>query len=483
MVKLKRIELLGFKSFAKKSKLDFDVPVVGVVGPNGSGKSNIVEAFRFVLGEQSMKSLRGKSGADLIFKGSKDLPKGNRASVEIIFDNRDRVFKMSERSEPLNLDFDEIVLKREVFADGNNIYYINNTAVRLKDIIEMLASVNIGASGHHIISQGQADRILTSSARDRRAMIEDALGLKVYQNKLKDANKKLDKTRENMKEVGMLRRELAPHIKYLKKQVEKFEKSIEIRTELSKLYLAFFKSEEEFLKGEEASLKTTDFEMSKELREIEAKLSSLRHDEGGEFESSKNSEIENLQKEINNLERTKDELSRKLGRIEGMIEFQNRAVENKPENISIRSSEFENFVSDINRSLDKSLNDSNIEAIKATISNIKNALANFASQFKTARAVNNQDNSFKDLEVTKREVTLQLEEIEKIKIGLSEKVATIRTSIEAKRAEAFKGQEEKYILETKKNKILADEELRRMRLAAFDKRKSSFEESIKEAVV
>lgn len=482
-MKLKRIELLGFKSFAKKSRLDFDVPVVGVVGPNGSGKSNIVEAFRFVLGEQSMKSLRGKSGSDLIFKGSKDLSKGNRASVEIIFDNRDRVFKMSERSEPLNLDFDEIILKREVFADGNNIYYINNTAVRLKDIVEMLASVNIGASGHHIISQGQADRILTSSAKDRRVMIEDALGLKVYQNKLKESTKKLEKTRENMKEVGLLRRELAPHIKYLKKQVEKVEKSVELRTELSKLYLQFFKSEEAYLQGEETYLKTTDHETSRELREIEAKLAALHHESTTQFEDSKNTELANIQKEITNLDHTKDELSRKLGRIEGMIEFQNKSVDNTPESISIKSREFESFIVDIEKSLDKTLVSSDLESIRTIIANIKNTLSAFAVRFKTQKAEPNPANTFKDLEVTKREVTTQLESIEEVKRGLLEKVLVLRTAIESKRAEAFKGQEEKYTLETKKNKILAEEELRRMRGDAFQKRKHAFEESIKEAVV
>lgn len=482
-MKLKRIELLGFKSFAKKSRLDFDVPVVGVVGPNGSGKSNIVEAFRFVLGEQSMKSLRGKSGSDLIFKGSKDLPKGNRASVEIIFDNRDRVFKMSERSEPLNLDFDEIILKREVFADGNNIYYINGTAVRLRDIIEMLASVNIGASGHHIISQGQADRILTSSAKDRRVMIEDALGLKVYQNKLKESNKKLEKTQENMKEVGLLRRELGPHIKYLKKQVEKVEKSVELRTELSKLYLQFFKSEEKFLQSEEEYLKNKNHDASRDLKEIEVKLAAIKSVGDNSFESAKNAEMENLQKEIVSLERTKDELSRKLGRIEGMIEFQNKSTETGPENISIKSAELESFIAELERSLDKSLTDSNIDSIRSNISNIKSILASFASKWKTNKVENSPTNSFKDLEVTKREVSTQLEEIENIKKGLLDKVAAIRFSIESKRSEAFKDQEEKFGLETKKNKILAEEEILRNRSEFFQKRKYSFEESIKEAVV
>lgn len=481
-MKLKRIELLGFKSFAKKSRLDFDVPVVGIVGPNGSGKSNVVEAFRFVLGEQSMKSLRGKSGSDLIFKGSKDLPKGSRASVEITFDNKDRVFKLGERSEPINLDFDEIILKREVFADGSSTYYINDSAVRLRDIVELLASVNIGASGHHIISQGQADRILTSSAKDRRAMVEDALGLKVYQNKLKESHKKLEKTEENMKEVGLLRRELAPHIKYLKKQVEKVEKSVELRTELSKLYLSFFKSEEKFLQGEEAFLKGKNHEQERELKEIEIKLASMKMDSTSDFESSKNSEIANLEKEITALERTKDELSRKLGRIEGMIEFESKSASNKPDNISIQSAEFETFMDDLQNTIDRSIVDSNLEIIKSNLKYLKKAVLDFSQKFKK-NTVENKPNSFKDLEITKREVAAQLEEIEKIKKGHLEKMNTLRADVESKRAEAFKDQEEKFILETKRNKILSEEEILRSRNEFFQKRKSAFEEGVKEAVV
>ena len=194
MGKLKSLELNGFKSFGKKSQLSFDVPVTNIVGPNGSGKSNVVEAFRFVLGEQSMKSLRGKSGKDLIFKGSKTLSKLNRAGVTITFDNKDKVFKLPSDGESINLDYEQISITREVFADGNNTYYINNTPVRLRDIIELMSSVNVGSSGHHIISQGQADRILSSSSKDRRGMIEDALGLKIFRYRLKESEKKPEKT-------------------------------------------------------------------------------------------------------------------------------------------------------------------------------------------------------------------------------------------------------------------------------------------------
>src|SRR3989344_4919291 len=125
-MRLKTLELHGFKSFASKTVLEFKHPIVAIVGPNGSGKSNVVEAFRFVLGEQSMKSLRGKSGTDLIFKGSKSLLKTSRASVIIILDNSDKVFKISsDNNKSLNLDFEEIRISREVYADGQNKYSIN----------------------------------------------------------------------------------------------------------------------------------------------------------------------------------------------------------------------------------------------------------------------------------------------------------------------------------------------------------------------
>ena len=129
---LKRLELNGFKSFAKKTELVFDVPIIAIVGPNGSGKSNVVESIRFVLGEQSVKSMRGKTGSDLIFKGSKEISKMSRASVSIVFDNTDRVFHLHQSNNTkLSVDFDEVVITREVYADGVNKYMINGHEVRM----------------------------------------------------------------------------------------------------------------------------------------------------------------------------------------------------------------------------------------------------------------------------------------------------------------------------------------------------------------
>ena len=201
---LKRLEIVGFKSFAKKTVLDFSNATTAIVGPNGSGKSNVAEAFRFALGEQSMKSMRGKRAEDLIWGGSHSMPRANRAAVVVVFDNARRAFK---------IDFDEVSIERAVFRDGTSEYSINGSRVRLRDINELLAGANIGETGHHIISQGEADRILLANNRERRAMLEDALGLKMYEFKKQEAERKLVKTEDNIAQINSLRRELAPHLR------------------------------------------------------------------------------------------------------------------------------------------------------------------------------------------------------------------------------------------------------------------------------
>ncbi len=317
---LKSLELAGFKSFAKKTVLDFEGKVTAVVGPNGAGKSNVVEAIRFVLGEQSMKSMRGKSGSDLIFKGSKNLSKLSRAYVTIIFDNRRKKFIIPSAGANINLDFDEIAITREVLVDGSNKYSINGTEVRLKDIIEMLSSVNIGSSGHHIISQGEADRILNSSLKERRAMVEDALGLKIYQYRIRESERKLERTRENMKEVGLLRKEIVPHLHFLKRQVEKIEKAKEMRAELGLLYDEYLKKEELYLEGEKARLRPAKKSLEEKLRQIEGDLAELKSPEKV-AENLSHAELLEKERKISELRSQKDELSRKLGRMEGILEL------------------------------------------------------------------------------------------------------------------------------------------------------------------
>jgi chromosome segregation protein len=265
-MRLKSLELNGFKSFSGKAVIHFETPIVSIVGPNGSGKSNVVESIRYVLGEQSMKSMRGKTGADLVFKGSKSLPKGSRASVSITFNNQDKIFKLENDSgEEVNLNFESINISRQVFSDGSSKYLLNDTEVRLRDIHNLLASVKIGSSGHHIISQGEADRVLNANSKERKEMVEDALGLKVYQYKIKESEKKLERTEGNMKEVSILRRENAPHLNFLKKQVEKFEKVKELQVELKFLYLEYLKLENLYIDQEKESISSEKSEVTHAL--------------------------------------------------------------------------------------------------------------------------------------------------------------------------------------------------------------------------
>jgi chromosome segregation protein len=310
---LKSIEVQGFKSFAKKSELEFSAPISCIVGPNGSGKSNVTEALRFVLGEQSMKSLRSKRGEDLIWSGSQGAPRSGRASAEIVFDNRKRMFDM---------DFDEVSLKRVVSRDGLNEYFVNGSAVRLKDVMELLSGVHVGASGHHIISQGEADRILNTSAKERRNIVEDALGLKIYHFKITESEKKLKKTEENMKEVEALRREIAPHMRFLKKQVEKVEKAQELREKLRGLYAEYLKRESLYLAHAGDEHKTKKKELSEKLEGVEKRIieaqARIAGQENGEDVEDTSRRLA-LEDTVKKAREKKETAGKELGRIEGML--------------------------------------------------------------------------------------------------------------------------------------------------------------------
>jgi chromosome segregation protein len=372
---LKSIEIAGFKSFAKKSVLAFNTPISAIVGPNGSGKSNVAEAFRFVLGEQSIKSLRGKRAEDLIFNGGKDAGRANRASAKVVFDNTKRI---------LNIDFDEVAIERVVHRDSVSEYFINGSAVRLKDITELLSSAHIGASGHHIISQGEADKILNANIREKREIIEEALGLKIYQYKKEESRKKLEKTEENIKQTESLRREIAPHIKFLKKQVEKIEKTIEMRKDLQGLYQEYFKRESEYLKFAKSALQEEKREPLAHLHKLEAELREAREVlDKSESKDVKSDELIRVEKSLREERATKDALTRDIGRIEGEIMSLDRLLRKQKETAQsaesklIELSSVENMVKSINVEIEEANASSDLLKIKSIFTKIKEVLANF----------------------------------------------------------------------------------------------------------
>jgi len=231
-----------------------------------------------------------------------------------------------------SIDFDEVAIERVVHRDNSNEYLLNGSQVRLKDVVEVLAGAHIGASGHHIISQGEADRILSASIRERREMIEDALGLKVYQWKKLESLRKLERTEENMKQVESLRREIAPHIRFLRKQVEKLEKAEEMRKDLIAVYKEYFASEEHYLKTEKARLESELAGPKKELAELDRELEKAK----GILTASKNKdekseEVIALENRLSAIRADKDTVTREIGRLEGEINAERRAIEKEKE--------------------------------------------------------------------------------------------------------------------------------------------------------
>ena len=317
---LKRLEIAGFKSFAKKTVLDFSSSVTSVVGPNGSGKSNVAEAFRFALGEQSMKSMRGKRSEDLIWSGSNMAPRANRAAVTIVFDNTKKIFP--------KLEFDEVAIERAVFRDGASEYAINGSKVRLRDVQELLASANIGETGHHIISQGEADRILTAAPRERRSMLEDALGLRVFEFKKQEAERKLEKTEENVAQVEALRREIAPHIRFLAKQVERLERAEELSKELRSASQTYFAIEEIYIQSERTNTEATLRDVSERVAVLETELHAFEERATTDVEGMKRSEaVRKAERELDRLTNERSELARDIGRVEGALnEAKRRSV-------------------------------------------------------------------------------------------------------------------------------------------------------------
>ena len=420
---LKSIEIIGFKSFGQKVSLEFNTNVSAIVGPNGSGKSNVAEAFRFVLGEQSIKSMRGKRGEDLIFNGSQTIPRGNRASVKIVFDNSDKF---------MNIDFDEVIIERHVHRDGVNQYFINRSVVRLKDISELLAGANIGSSGHHMISQGESDRILNVNSKEGKTVIEEALGLKIYQYKRIASEKKLEKVQENIDSVRALQKENIPHLRFLKKQITKIEKTFEMRKELGILYREYFKRENTYLnywKDKITSEKNPLLEKLAilEKRILEAKIILEKAHPLSGNEDKRPFELINFQNSLNNLRREKDQLTFKLGRVEGVIS----ALENKPISAKVTEGrpklisldEVKELELNIKSQIDLASGLEEIHQVKGILIRIRESISQFILKYSTCLPAGRQLEE--DLLDEVDENIERIEDLENEKIGIEESIKEI----------------------------------------------------------
>lgn len=232
---LKEIKMQGFKSFADHFKIELNKEITGIVGPNGSGKSNIVDAVRWVLGEQSIKSLRGETTmTDVIFSGSKSRNPLNVASVTLIFDNSDKY---------IPLEFNEVAIKRKVYRDGTNEYFINNELCRLKDIQNVLLDTGVSKESFNIISQGKIEEIISSRPYDRRVIFEEAAGVLKYKKRKEEALRKLEKTYNNIERINDIINEIDSQIEPLRLQKDKALEYLKAKEELEEIEIALITSD------------------------------------------------------------------------------------------------------------------------------------------------------------------------------------------------------------------------------------------------
>lgn len=301
---LKKVEISGFKSFANKVTLEFlpagnfnsdskNKGITSIVGPNGSGKSNVADAIKWAMGEQSMKTLRGKKSEDVIFAGSGTKARLSSAHVSLYFDNKDK---------RIPLEFSEVEISRKIYRSGESEYLINGSKTRLIDVVDLLAKAGIGKESYCVINQGMSDAFLNASSIDRRSVLEDAAGVKQYQIKKQRAVKKIDWTRENMERVNGLIREIEPHLRMLKRQAQKAQQGKEITEKLkerqNKLFSFLwhqFQLEQEQFSQEKDRLGALMMNTQREVDKINDELSKESADAQ---ESKKQTELEKKQSEI-----------------------------------------------------------------------------------------------------------------------------------------------------------------------------------------
>ena len=221
----KRLEVVGFKSFADKTVIEFDGGITGIVGPNGCGKSNVADSIRWVLGEQSSKLLRGSSMQDVIFAGTENRKSLSYAEVTMVLDNSDRT---------LNIDYNEVSITRKLYRNGDSEYILNNTPCRLKDIIDILHDSGIGRDGYSIIGQGKVDEIVNSKPENRRIIFEEAAGISKFKAKKVEASRKLERTRENLSRLRDILAEIERQLTPLKNQAENAKKYLILKENLKK---------------------------------------------------------------------------------------------------------------------------------------------------------------------------------------------------------------------------------------------------------
>ncbi len=315
---LKRLELQGFKSFADKTVLEFMPGITTVIGPNGSGKSNISDSIRWVLGEQSMKSLRGNKSEDIIFAGTQNRKSLGFAEASIVIDNTDG---------KLPIEFAEVVVTRRIFRNGESGYFINKAPCRLKDIQELFMDTGIGKDGYSIIGQGKIDDILSNKSEDRRNIFEEAAGIVKYRARKTESEKKLEQTKLNLLRINDILAEIEANIGPLKNQAEKAKKYLSLREELKSIEIGLFIYNIDTYKVKiEELVKDIDI-INSQKEDEESRLSVLQN-----LKENLKTELEEIISKIEETQNLGFESEKKIEQINSDINVQKTKIENNNQN-------------------------------------------------------------------------------------------------------------------------------------------------------
>lgn len=501
---LKRLELQGFKSFADKTVLEFMPGITSVIGPNGSGKSNISDSIRWVLGEQSMKSLRGTKSLDIIFAGTQSRKSLGFAEASLVFDNTDGA---------LPIEYTEVTVTRKIYRSGETGYFINKVPCRLKDVLELFMDTGIGKDGYSIIGQGKIDDILSNKSEDRRNIFEEAAGIVKYRTRKQESEKKLERTKLNLLRINDILSEIEGNIEPLKVQSEKAKKYLNLREELKNIEIGLFiyniekykKDLEEIVKDEEIyqnqcneeegrleRIKQLKETLKNEVDEITIKIEEMSNIG---FESQK--EIEMLNSDINvantrisnnneNKQRYEKEIEEAKAKLED-LKTENEQKQEKKANLkqnkerfskelaekeeelanimkklSSKELEIEQHKAQVEKNIDKKYElQSNINTQEINHENyekrqrqIKNEIATIISELDSTRLVRDEiSKEFYEIESKRNKIGTSLEEISKKKEEADTKIKEYNTRIYNYQNEMrIKESKLKFLIETEKEK-------------------------------
>ena len=458
---LKRLEMQGFKSFADKTVLEFMPGITSVIGPNGSGKSNISDCIRWILGEQSMKSLRGAKTQDIIFAGTQNRKSLGFAEASLIFDNTDGT---------LPIEYSEVTITRKIYRSGETGYYINKVPCRLKDVVELFMDTGIGRDGYSIIGQGKIDEILSNKSEDRRHIFEEAAGIVKYRARKEETEKKLEQTKLNLLRINDILTEIEGNLEPLQLQSDKAKKYLNLKEELKNIEIGLFiyniekykQSLEEITKDEEIMNSTLNQEEGKlekvkilkeELKDrIDEITTEIEQMQNIGFESQK--EIERLNSDINvfetkiqnnieNVERYKKEITETEEKIED-LKNEIKQKESKKDNLKQNKEKFEKELKEKEEELNKltqklSAKEIEIENLKKEIEESTDRKYELQSEISMQKA--NFENLEKRAHQLKEEISNNILELDRAKMQ-KEDIAKGFYEIEANRNKILKSIQE-----------------------------------------